>query len=95
MVDVRLPPEGSDALTGVEMFAGLEPAVRQRVIAATVPYSYRKGQVLFEQDDPGDSLIVLKRGAVAFYRTSPAGETTAPMRLTCTSAFSIDAQWRE
>jgi CRP-like cAMP-binding protein len=74
MVDVRLPPEGSDALTGVEMFAGLEPAVRQRVIAATVPYSYRKGQVLFEQDDPGDSLIVLKRGAVAFYRTSPAGE---------------------
>ena len=38
-----------------------------------VPCSYRKGQVLFEQDDPGDSLIVLKRGAVVVYRTSPAG----------------------
>lgn len=73
-MEVRLPPENSDALTGVEMFAGLEPAVRQRVIAAAVPCRYRKGQVLFEQDDPGDSLIVLKRGAVAVYRTSPAGE---------------------
>jgi CRP-like cAMP-binding protein len=73
-VEVRLPPEGSDALTGVEMFAGLEPAVRQRVISAAVPCAYRKGQVLFEQDDPGDSLIVLKRGAVAVYRSSAAGE---------------------
>lgn len=56
------------------MFAGLSPEARQRVIAAAVPCSYRKGQVLFEQDDPGDSLIVLKRGAVVVYRTSPAGE---------------------
>jgi CRP-like cAMP-binding protein len=71
---MRLPPEGTDALTGVEMFAGLEPEVRQRVIAAAAPCSYRKGQVLFEQDGPGDSLIVLKRGAVAVYRTSPSGE---------------------
>jgi CRP-like cAMP-binding protein len=72
-VEVRLPPSG-DALTGVEMFAGLEPDVRQRVIAAAVPRTYRKGQVLFVEDDPGDSLIVLKRGSVAVYRTSPAGE---------------------
>jgi len=73
-VEVRLPPDRPDALTGVEMFAGLSPEARQRVIAAAVPCSYRKGQVLFEQDDPGDSLIVLKRGAVVVYRTSPAGE---------------------
>lgn len=73
-MEVRLPPESSDALTGVEMFAGLEQAVRQRVVAAAVPCTYRKGQVLFEQDDPGDSLIVLKRGAVAVYRSSLAGE---------------------
>lgn len=73
-VELRLPPDGPDALTGVEMFAALQADARQRVIAAAVPRSYRKGQVLFEQDDPGDSLIVLKRGAVAVYRTSPAGE---------------------
>lgn len=73
-MEMRLPPEGPDALTGVEMFAGLEPEVRQRVIAAAVPCSYRKGQVLFHQDDPGDSLIVLKRGAVSVFRTSLSGE---------------------
>lgn len=72
-MEVRLP-EPSDALTGVEMFAGLEPEVRQRVIAAAVPRTYRKGQLLFVENDPGESLIVLRRGAVAVFRTSPTGE---------------------
>ncbi|HEY2672759.1 MAG TPA: Crp/Fnr family transcriptional regulator [Rugosimonospora sp.] len=72
-MDVRLPDPG-DALTGVEMFAGLEPEVRQRVIAAAVPRTYRKGQLLFVENDPGDSLIILKRGAIAVFRTSPTGE---------------------
>src|SRR3712207_7469022 len=56
------------------MFAGLEPEVRQRVIAAAVPRNYRKGQILFVENDPGESLIVLKRGAVAVFRTAPTGE---------------------
>jgi CRP/FNR family transcriptional regulator, cyclic AMP receptor protein len=72
-VDHRLPEPG-DALTGVEMFAGLEPDVRQRVIATAVPRNYRKGQILFVEGDPGESLIILKRGAVAVFRTAPTGE---------------------
>ncbi|PZM96391.1 MAG: Crp/Fnr family transcriptional regulator [Actinobacteria bacterium] len=72
-MEVRLP-EPNDALTGVEMFAGLEPEARQRVIAAAVPRTYRKGQLLFVENDPGESLIVLKRGAVAVFRTAPTGE---------------------
>ncbi|GAA5183961.1 cAMP-activated global transcriptional regulator CRP [Rugosimonospora acidiphila] len=72
-MDGRLPDPG-DALTGVDMFAGLEPEVRQRVIAAAVPRTYRKGQLLFVENDPGDSLIILKRGAIAVFRTSPTGE---------------------
>ena len=72
-MEVRLPEPG-DALTGVEMFAGLEPEVRQRVIAAAVPRTYRKGQLLFVENDPGESLIVLRRGAVAVFRTAPTGE---------------------
>src|SRR5690242_21309594 len=72
-VEHRLPESG-DALTGVEMFAGLEPDVRQRVIATAVPRTYRKGQILFVEGDPGESLIILKRGAVAVFRTAPTGE---------------------
>lgn len=67
-------PEPGDALTGVDMFAGLEPEVRQRVIAAAVPRTYRKGQLLFVENDPGESLIILRRGAVAAFRTAPTGE---------------------
>jgi CRP-like cAMP-binding protein len=70
---MRLPEPG-DALTGVEMFASLEPEVRQRVIATAVPRTYRRGQLLFVENDPGDSLIILRRGAVAVFRTAPTGE---------------------
>jgi CRP-like cAMP-binding protein len=72
-VEVHLPESG-DALSGVELFADLEPEARQRVIAAAVPRTYRKGQLLFVEGDPGESLIVLRRGAVAVFRTAPTGE---------------------
>jgi CRP-like cAMP-binding protein len=72
-VEVPLPDHG-DALSGVDLFAGLEPEVRQRVIAAAVPRTYRKGQLLFVENDPGESLIVLRRGAVVVFRTAPTGE---------------------
>ncbi|HEY2946789.1 MAG TPA: Crp/Fnr family transcriptional regulator [Micromonosporaceae bacterium] len=67
-------PDPNDALSGVDLFAGLEPEARQRVIAAAVPRTYRKGQLLFVENDPGESLIVLRRGAVAVFRTAPTGE---------------------
>jgi CRP-like cAMP-binding protein len=72
-VDHRQPMDG-DALTGVGMFAGLEPDVRQRVLATAIPRSYRKGQILFVEHDPGESLIILRRGAIAIFSTSPSGE---------------------
>ena len=62
-MEARLPDPG-DALTGVEFFTALDPDARQRVISAAVPRTYRKGQLLFVENDPGESLIVLRRGAV-------------------------------
>jgi CRP-like cAMP-binding protein len=72
-VEGRLPDPG-DALTGVEMFAALDPEGRQRVIAAAVPRTYRKGQLLWVENDPGEALIVVKRGAVMVFKTAPTGE---------------------
>jgi CRP-like cAMP-binding protein len=72
-VEARLPDPG-DALSGVDMFATLDPDIRQRVVAAAVPRTYRKGQLLFVENDPGESLIVLRRGAVMVFRTAPTGE---------------------
>jgi len=67
-------PDTGDALTGVDMFAALDSEVRQRVIAAAVPRTYRKGQLLWVENDPGEALIVIKRGAVMVFRTAPTGE---------------------
>ncbi len=66
--------EASDALAGVDLFAGLEQDARNRVIAAAVPRTFRKGQLLFVEGDRGESLIILRRGAVAVFRTAPSGE---------------------
>ncbi len=72
-VDARGIDTG-DPLADVELFSGLEPDVRQRVMAAAVPRTYRKRQLLFVENDPGESLIMLRRGAVAVFRTAPSGE---------------------
>ena len=66
--------EGSDLLAGVEMFAGLAPDVRIRVAAAALPRTYRRGQLLFLERDPGDSLILVRRGAISVFRTASSGE---------------------
>jgi len=66
--------ELDDPLANVEMFAELDASARRRIAAAAVPRVYRKGQLLFVEDDPGESLVVVRRGAVAIFRTSPTGE---------------------
>ncbi|MDQ1651643.1 MAG: family transcriptional regulator, cyclic receptor protein, partial [Cryptosporangiaceae bacterium] len=66
--------EETDPLAGVEMFAGLAADARAKVAAAAVPRTYRRGQLLFLENDPGDSLIVVRRGAISVFRTAASGE---------------------
>lgn len=63
-----------DPLAGVELFAALAPAVRARVAAAASPRSYKRGQLLFLERDPGESLVMVRRGAVSVFRTAPSGD---------------------
>jgi CRP/FNR family cyclic AMP-dependent transcriptional regulator len=64
----------ADLLAGVEVFASLDRELQAGVAAATVPRSYRRGQLLFVEGDPGDSLLVLRSGAVSVFRSAPSGE---------------------
>jgi CRP-like cAMP-binding protein len=71
---VRHQEDPLDALAEVALFAALEPGLRARVAAATTTRRYRRGQILFLEDEPGDFLLVLQRGAVSVFRTAASGE---------------------
>jgi CRP-like cAMP-binding protein len=63
-----------DPLAGVDLFTGLDREVRSRIISIAVPRHYRRGQLLFVEDDPGESLLMLRRGAVSVFRSAASGE---------------------
>jgi CRP-like cAMP-binding protein len=63
-----------DPLAGVDLFMGLDREVRSRIISIAVPRHYRRGQLLFVEDDPGESLLMLRRGAVSVFRSAASGE---------------------
>ncbi|HIW61421.1 MAG TPA: Crp/Fnr family transcriptional regulator [Candidatus Stackebrandtia excrementipullorum] len=63
-----------DLLAGVMMFSGLDADARKRIAAAAIPRQFRRGQLLFVEGDPGESLIMVRSGAVAVFRTAPTGE---------------------
>jgi CRP/FNR family cyclic AMP-dependent transcriptional regulator len=63
-----------DPLVSVEMFTALDRATRDRLAESAVERRYRRGQVLFLEGDPGESLFVLRHGSVSVFRTAPNGE---------------------
>jgi CRP/FNR family transcriptional regulator, cyclic AMP receptor protein len=54
----------SDFLASIPLFSGLPPEELERFAELTRERSYPKGSVILFQDDPGDSLFVLRDGRV-------------------------------
>jgi len=71
---IRPPEDPADLLAEVAVFAGLGLEVRRQVAAATGRRTYRRGQLLFLEGDPGESLLVMRTGAVSVFRSNAAGE---------------------
>ena len=61
-------------LAETELFAGIDPAAAAELAQRTVRKTFRRGQPLFHQGDPGDALYVLVDGCVAVVVTSEAGD---------------------
>lgn len=57
-----------------ELLAGLSDADRRLVLARMIRRSFRKGEVLFHEGDPGDSLHLIEKGRVAVRPSTPGGE---------------------
>jgi CRP/FNR family cyclic AMP-dependent transcriptional regulator len=61
-------------LTNARLLCALPEDDRRRVAAAASVRRYRRGQLLFYQGDPGDSLLVVMEGSLKALSTSPQGE---------------------
>lgn len=60
-------------LKQIPLFADLPPEHLTPLAAALERQSYRKGQVILRQGEPGDSLYVILSGQVRIYTLSPDG----------------------
>jgi len=80
---VRTPtpdPLAHDALAACRLFAGLDEGTLDLLTAALRSRRYRRDEVIFHVDDPGDSLYVVARGSVKI--TVSADDGTEPAILT-------------
>ena len=57
-----------------ELLAGLSDADRRSVLARMTRRSFRKGETLFHEGDPGDSLHLIEKGRVAIRPSTPLGD---------------------
>jgi CRP/FNR family cyclic AMP-dependent transcriptional regulator len=66
--------EDAAFLARVPLFASLKPALLDELAGKLTPKSYRRGEVIFHQDDPGSAMHIVKSGQVKIATTSPEGE---------------------
>ena len=66
--------EDAAFLARVPLFASLKPALLDELAGMLAPKSYRRGEVIFHQDDPGSAMHLIKSGQVKIATTSPEGE---------------------
>lgn len=67
------------ALEQVDLLRELPPAVLDRIAELVQPRHWEPGQAVVEQSAPGDSLIVLVRGAVTVYHHHSSNGTKAAL----------------
>ncbi len=73
-------PLARDALAACRLFAGLDDRTLSLLTAALRSRRYRRDEVIFHADDPGDSLYVVATGSVKI--TVSADDGTEPAILT-------------
>ena len=66
---------------------GLDEAHRRHVIDVCTPRHFRRGEPLFQEGDPGESLHFLTRGFVVVQVTTPSGETATMNVLRAPDSF--------
>lgn len=63
----------SDLLERVPLLAALTDADREALARSATRRRYRRGDIIFQKDDPGHSLFIVARGSVRIYLPSAQG----------------------
>ncbi len=80
--------EQAVALLGrTQLFSGLDEASLTRLAERSIERSYRKGQIVFHQGDPGESLFVVVEGLVKVFVTSEEGDEMVLVTLASPEIF--------
>ncbi len=68
-------PQGSHAiLAAVPLFSGLEPHDLDLLAGLALQKSYRKGEMIFSEGDPGDGFYIVAEGQVKVFKSSSEGK---------------------
>jgi CRP-like cAMP-binding protein len=77
------------------LLAPLRPDERERVLAAARPRHFARGEVVFHEGDPGESLHLVQSGRFAVRVSVPSGDTATLSVLSPGAAFGELALLRE
>jgi CRP-like cAMP-binding protein len=64
----------NDTLRTVSIFADLPAAALDQLARNSLPRKYRRGQVLCNEGDPGESIYILEEGQLRVTQWTPAGD---------------------
>jgi CRP-like cAMP-binding protein len=70
----RGPDHLADLLAGAALFAAVRRELLERIAKASTERAFRKGQLVFQQGDPGDSCYVIVSGSVKVLTTTVDGD---------------------
>lgn len=67
-------PLDMEVIKSIPIFAGLDDASLAKIASVTKQRAYKKGSIIFMEDEPGKAFFFVKSGKVKIYRTSPEGQ---------------------
>jgi CRP/FNR family transcriptional regulator, cyclic AMP receptor protein len=77
----RSPAVSKTEVMEWKLFAPLTPEEQRRVIGQTHRRRFKRGEVIFHEGDPGDSMHLIAKGHVAVRRSTPLGEVATLLVL--------------
>ena len=77
----------AELLGATGLFGGLDPKALRHLAARVSERSYKKGQLIFYQGDPGDALFVVVEGVVKVFVPSEEGDEMVLITLSAPEVF--------